>query len=66
MTAEEILNAVTFNAACSLGLQKEIGSLEPEKLGDFVIWDVENYEQIPYLFAQNPIRSVFKRGRQVV
>ena len=66
MTAEEILNAVTFNSACSLGLQKEIGSLQPGKLADFIIWDVENYEQIPYLFAQNPVRSVFKRGRQVV
>ncbi len=66
MTAEEILNAVTFNSACSLGLQKEIGSLQPQKLADFVIWDVENYEQIPYLFAQNPVRSVYKRGRRVV
>ncbi len=66
MSAEEILNAVTYNSACSLDLQKEVGSLQPGKLADFVIWDVDHYAQIPYLFAQNPVRSVFKRGRQVV
>ena len=66
MTAEEIMNATTYNAACSICRQMEIGSLEHGKLADFVVWDVENYQQIPYLFAQNPIRSVYKRGSRVV
>lgn len=66
MTAEEIWNAVTYNPACSLARQSEIGSLQPTKKADFVIWDATNYEQVPYLFAQNPVVSVFKNGRRVV
>jgi imidazolonepropionase len=66
MTPEEILNAVTFNSACAIGRQSEVGSLQPGKLADFVLWDAENYKQLPYFFAQNPATAVYKRGRRVV
>ncbi|MGE5345735.1 MAG: amidohydrolase family protein [Acidithiobacillales bacterium] len=35
---EEALKFVTWNAAKQLGLEKRIGSLEPGKDGDFVLW----------------------------
>jgi imidazolonepropionase-like amidohydrolase len=35
---EDALKFVTANAAAQLGLEKRIGSLEPGKDGDFVIW----------------------------
>ncbi len=66
MTPEEILNAVTFNSACAIGMQKQVGSLQSGKLADFVLWDAENYKQLPYFFAQNPVTSVYKRGLRVV
>ncbi len=66
LTAEEILNAVTFNSACAIGRQDKVGSLQAGKLADFVIWEADTYKQLPYLFAQNPVAAVFKRGRQVV
>ncbi len=66
MTAEELLNAVTFNSACAIGMQKQVGSLQSGKLADFVLWDAENYKQLPYFFAQNPVTSVYKRGQRVV
>jgi imidazolonepropionase len=66
MTAEEIWNTVTYNAACAVARQREIGSLQPGKLADFVIWEADNYEQVPYLFAQNLVASVYKRGRKVI
>ena len=66
MKPEEILNAVTFNSACAIGMQDQVGSLQPGKLADFVIWDAENYKQLPYFFAQNPVSAVFKRGQRVV
>ncbi len=64
MTPEEILNAVTFNSACAIGMQEKVGSLQIGKLADFVLWDAENYKQLPYFFAQNPVTSVFKRGQR--
>ena len=66
MTPEEIMNAVTFNSACAIGRQSQVGSLQPGKLADFVLWDAENYKQLPYFFAQNPVTAVYKRGRKVV
>ncbi len=66
MSAEEILNAVTFNSACAIGRQKQIGSLQAGKLADFVIWEADNHKQLPYFFAQNPVAAVYKRGRKVV
>lgn len=65
MTAAEIMNAVTYNSACALELQTEIGSLEAGKLADFVIWDADSYAQLPYFFAQNTVLAVYKRGRKV-
>lgn len=66
MSPEEILNAVTFNSACAIGVPKQVGSLQAGKYADFVIWEAENYKQLPYFFAQNPVAAVYKRGRQVV
>ncbi|MBK7091631.1 MAG: imidazolonepropionase [bacterium] len=66
MTPEEILNAVTFNSACAIGMQEKVGSLQIGKLADFVLWDAENYKQLPYFFAQNPVTAVYKRGQKVV
>ncbi|MGB5138598.1 MAG: imidazolonepropionase, partial [Candidatus Zixiibacteriota bacterium] len=66
MSPEEILNSVTFNSASAIGMQEQVGSLEIGKLADFVIWDAENYKQLPYYFAQNPVNAVYKRGRRVI
>ncbi len=61
----EALAAVTINAACSMGLGSEIGSIEPGKQADLVIWDVPGLELIPYWLGSNRVRTVVKRGRPV-
>jgi imidazolonepropionase len=66
MTPDEALSAVTINAAHSVGLEAEIGSLEPGKSADIVIWDVPTSTQIPYWPAANLARIVVKRGRVVL
>jgi imidazolonepropionase len=66
MTPDEVLAAVTINAALALGLADEIGSLEPGKVGDLVIWNVPTSRQIPYWPAADLVRTVVKRGRVVV
>ena len=64
-TPTEALVAVTTNAAHSLGLGSEIGSVEPGKQADLVIWDVPNVAQIPYWIGSNRVRTVIKRGHPV-
>lgn len=65
LTPSEALAAVTINAAYSIGLGAEIGSIEPGKQADLVVWDVPSLDQIPYWLGGRRVRSVVKRGRKV-
>jgi imidazolonepropionase len=65
MTPAEALTAATINAACSLDLQHEIGSLEVGKVADFVVHDAADYREIPYWFgSQRPV-MVFAGGSRL-
>ncbi len=64
MPAEAIV-AATINAAASLGIAQQIGSLAPRKFADILIADVPDYRQLAYRFGANPIELVIKRGRVV-
>ena len=63
LTPEETLNAVTINAACSVGMEDRLGSLELGKQGDLVIWDAPDWEMVLYRFGSNLCRTVIKKGR---
>jgi imidazolonepropionase len=66
MTPDEVLSAVTINAAQAVGLGEDIGSLESGKSADLVIWNVPTTRQIPYWPAADLVRTVVKKGRIVV
>lgn len=66
MSPEEVLTAVTLNAAASLGLSQELGSLEPGKRADLVVWNAETFAEIPYWIGQNLVWAVVKDGQIVV
>jgi imidazolonepropionase len=66
MTPEEVFNAVTINAAHSLGRASRLGSLEPGKQADVVIFGVDDYRKIPYFIGVNLVETVIKAGRLVV
>lgn len=62
LTPEEVLTAVTLNAASAIDLADRIGSVEPGKLGDLVIWDAPDLDYICYRMGSNLARTVIKKG----
>ena len=66
MTVEEAIVAATVNAAAALGRGKEVGSLEVDKQADAIILDMPDHRHLAYHFGVNPVRSVIKKGRQVL
>ncbi|MGZ9159885.1 MAG: imidazolonepropionase [Candidatus Limnocylindrales bacterium] len=66
LTPDEALSAVTINAARALGLEDDIGSLEPGKSADIVVWRVPSTDRIPYHPGADLVRTVIKRGKVVL
>ena len=66
MTPAEAITAATINAAYSLDLGGEAGSLEAGKRADITVFDVSDYRQIPYFFGVNHAGVVIKSGLVVV
>lgn len=66
MTPAEALTASTLNAACALGLQDSIGSIEIGKKADIVIFDVPNHDFLAYQFGVNLVSKVIKNGKILV
>jgi imidazolonepropionase len=65
MSPAEAITASTINAAYSLDRGDKIGSLEAGKLANFVIFDCDDYREIPYWFGFPRIHSVYVRGKRV-
>ena len=66
LTPAEALASVTINAAHSLGLGAQLGSIEPGKAADLVVWDLPSIDQLPYWLGARPVRTVVKRGQVVL
>jgi imidazolonepropionase len=62
MTAAEAVTAATFNAACAIGVQDRVGSLEVGKQADCIILDCPNHQFLPYHFGVNLVKTVVKKG----
>lgn len=63
MTVEEALTAATLNAACSLGLGEDRGTIEEGKRADLVLLDLPDLIHLGYHYGDNPVRAVVKDGR---
>lgn len=66
MTPEEVITAMTINAACAIGRADRIGSLEVGKQADLVIFNATNLAYLPYHFGINHVDAVVKSGKIVV
>ncbi|NWF49054.1 MAG: imidazolonepropionase [Ignavibacteriaceae bacterium] len=62
MTIEETISAVTINAAKSVCLEKEIGSIEPGKKADFAVLDTKEYSDLIYNVGMNLNCMTIKNG----
>ena len=63
LSVEETLTGMTLNAAASLGLAAETGSLEPGKSADLVILDAPDDRHLIYHWGVNLAATVVSRGR---
>jgi imidazolonepropionase len=66
MLPEEIINAMTINAACAINREKEIGSIEIGKKADIVMFSSKNLNYLIYHFGTNAVHTVIKNGKVVV
>jgi len=65
LTPAEAITAATINSAYAIDKGDSIGSLEPGKKADIVIWDVKNYKEIPYHYGVNLVSAVIKNGEMI-
>jgi imidazolonepropionase len=66
LTAAEIIHCVTINSACALRVDHKVGSIEKGKQADCLVWNADNFKQLPYFFGCNLVSRVVKKGKLVV
>lgn len=62
MTPEEVLTAVTLNAAAAIDRADKVGTAEVGKQADLLIWDSDNLNRIFYRYGHNQVMTVIKKG----
>jgi imidazolonepropionase len=65
LSVEETLTGMTLNAAASLGLAGEVGSLEVGKAADLLVLDAPDDRHLIYHWGINLVDAVVLRGRVV-
>jgi imidazolonepropionase len=65
MSPEEALTASTLNGAAAIDRADSIGTLEPGKQADFVLYDMPSLEYMPYHLGVSHAEAVIKRGELV-
>ncbi len=65
MTVAEAISAVTVNAACAVERADTIGRLSPGLQADAVVWDMQDYRELPYHYGVNLVTGVIKKGKVV-
>ena len=62
MTPAEALTAATINAAHSIRLAEQVGSIEEGKNADLLILDMSDYRFLSYRLGSNQVHTVLKKG----
>jgi imidazolonepropionase len=62
LTPEEALTAATLHAAAAIDMEDKVGSLEPGKQMDCLIFDIPHYGYLFYNLGVNRLETVIKKG----
>ncbi len=65
LTVSEAIYAATHNAACVLGLQNDVGSLQPEMRANLQVLDCDDERDLAYEFATAGPRMVVINGEVI-
>ena len=63
LTPEEALTSGTLHAAAAINRDKKVGSLEPGKQMDCLIFDIPQYGYLFYNLGVNHLEAVIKKGK---
>lgn len=66
LTPNEVLAMMTINSAKAIDRDHLVGSLEKGKQADFILMDVESFDDVIANLGASPISSVYKKGIKVV
>ena len=66
LTPSQALRAATLGGAAAIGLQADVGSLQPGTWCDLLVLDGESHHELGYHFGVNLVRDVVLGGRLVV
>ncbi len=66
LTPGQALAACTLNAAYAVGLGDRVGSLQPGRAADVVLWDTDDYRELGYHFGVNLAQTVVVGGQVVL
>jgi imidazolonepropionase len=62
MKIEEIISAVTINAAKAIDMDKEVGTIEEGKRANINILNIGHFEEMPYRIGENYVETVISNG----
>jgi len=65
MTPAEVISAVTVNAAHSLGVLDQVGTLDPGKSADLLVTNVEDYRMLVFRSGTPLIDKIVVAGQEV-
>jgi imidazolonepropionase len=65
MTPLEALQAATSGAAESMGIGNTTGAISSGYRADAVLWNADNYRQLPYFYGSNQAEKIIVNGKVI-
>lgn len=66
LRTEEVITALTINAAAAVDKADTIGSLDVGKRGDILIHEFDSYHFLPYHIGVSTVEKVIKNGKLII